>query len=137
MNDEIRLDPSAWDQLIKDIDIDYAPPGALTISNTGTVGPFSLDHNVINPSWKRGLSVDGDINLSAAHDIRLGDVSLKKMLEDIQQRLNILRPNPSLEDQWEELRVLGEKYRALEQEILDKQAMWAALKQSSRRPENT
>jgi hypothetical protein len=135
MNDEIRLDPSAWDQLIKDIDIDYSP-GALTISNTGTAGPFSLDH-VISSNWKRGLSVDGDINLSADHDIRLGDVSLKKMLEDIQQRLNILRPNPSLENQWEELRVLGEKYRALEQEILAKQAMWAALKQSSRQPENT
>jgi hypothetical protein len=134
MIDEIRLDPSAWDQLIKDID--YAP-GALTISNAGTVGPITLDHNVISSNWKRGLSVDGDINLSADHDIRLGDVSLKKMLQDIQQRLNILQPNHALEDQWEELRVLGEKYRALEQEILDKQAVWAALKQSSGQPKNT
>lgn len=139
-----------WDQLIKDIDsksIDYNvhdhsyDHGALTISNTGTsgLGNLTLDPFVwhSDSNWNKGLTVKGDIHVSPEHDIKLGEVSLKKLLEDIQHRLNILHPNPDLESQWEELRVLGDQYRALEKKILDKQTVWAALKQRRVTPENT
>jgi len=39
-----------------------------------------------------------------------------------------LKPNEKLESEWEELKALGEQYRALEQHILAKQATWDKLK---------
>jgi hypothetical protein len=50
------------------------------------------------------------------------------MLHRIEERLNILTPNPKLETEWAELQALGEQYRKLEQHILDKQATWDRLK---------
>ena len=49
-------------------------------------------------------------------------------IKKIEERLNILHPNTKLEEEWEELRALGEQYRKLEQHIKDKQATWDKLK---------
>jgi hypothetical protein len=61
-------------------------------------------------------------------DIEVNGVSLIKMLQEIQNRLNILQPNTALEAEWNELFELGKKYRELEQHIKDKQATWDRLK---------
>jgi hypothetical protein len=50
------------------------------------------------------------------------------MIKRIEERLNILTPNEKLEEEWEELRALGNRYRELEQHIKDKQATWDRLK---------
>ena len=50
------------------------------------------------------------------------------MLKAIQERVNILTVNTKLESEWEELKALGDQYRALEQHILAKQATWDKLK---------
>ena len=60
-------------------------------------------------------------------DIVINDVSLNDTLKGIQERLNLLTPNPALESEWNELRELGERYRQLEADLLAKQKMWAAL----------
>jgi hypothetical protein len=39
-----------------------------------------------------------------------------------------MQVNPELETEWTELRELGDRYRKLEQQILDKQATWDRLK---------
>jgi hypothetical protein len=62
-------------------------------------------------------------------DLVIAGMSLKATLETIQQRLNILSPNPELEAQWDQLRELGEAYRRLEDELQQKQKMWDTLKQ--------
>ncbi len=49
-------------------------------------------------------------------------------MEQIEQRLNILTVNAKLESEWEELRALGEQYRALEQSIIEKMKTWDKLK---------
>ena len=49
------------------------------------------------------------------------------MLKTIEQRLNILRPNPELESEWTELRDLGDAYRKLEVEIQAKTKTWNAI----------
>jgi hypothetical protein len=60
-------------------------------------------------------------------DIVINDVSLNDTLKGIQERLNLLTPNPALESEWNELRELGERYRQLEADLLAKQKMWATL----------
>jgi hypothetical protein len=49
-------------------------------------------------------------------------------MESVEHRLNILRPNPDLEAEWDQLRALGEQYRKLEQQLTEKNQMWATLK---------
>lgn len=61
-------------------------------------------------------------------DIEVNGESLMGMLHRIEDRLNILKPDPSLEKEWEELKALGDQYRALEKHIREKQATWDKLK---------
>ena len=56
-------------------------------------------------------------------------MSLKTAITEIQQRLNILQPNTKLEAEWDQLRELGEQYRKLEANIVEKQKIWNNLKQ--------
>jgi hypothetical protein len=82
-----------------------------------------------NTPWLTQSSVAPKINLDGeGADIVVNGESLVGMLHCIQERLNILTPNPKLEAEWKELRQLGDQYRKLEQHILDKQATWDRLK---------
>jgi hypothetical protein len=77
------------------------------------------------------LSVDqsGTIDLRGDRaDIRVNGESIMETLQAIQARLNMLRPNPELEAEWDELRSLGEQYRKLEAELKEKTKMWKILK---------
>jgi hypothetical protein len=69
------------------------------------------------------LKVNGD-----DADIQIGEVSLKKFMEDVNMRLNIMQPNTKLEKDWEELRELGDQYRQLEKELIEKAKVWDILK---------
>ena len=92
-------------------------------TTSGTSNTFTYD-----PDWGSN-HVSGKIKLDGPDaDIELNGVSLVDMLRNIEQRLNILKPNEKLESEWEELKALGDQYRALEQHILDKQATWDRLK---------
>jgi hypothetical protein len=61
-------------------------------------------------------------------DIVVNGSSLVDAINSIKDRLNCLQINPELEAEWDELRTLGDQYRKLEQQILDKQATWDRLK---------
>ena len=63
-------------------------------------------------------------------DIKINGVSLTDTLKTIQERLNILVPNSLLENEWAELKKLGEQYRKLEAELEEKSRMWTALKKT-------
>jgi hypothetical protein len=71
----------------------------------------------------------GDIAVHNDGDIKLGDRSLKQFMNKVDERLNILQPNPELEAEWDELKRLGEEYRKMEQELLEKNKMWEKLKE--------
>ena len=72
------------------------------------------------------LSVTGDADVGG--DIKVKGRSLAEFMASVEQRLNMLRPNPALEAEWDQLRELGEQYRALEQQLLEKTEMWNRLK---------
>ena len=62
-------------------------------------------------------------------DIKVNGRSLMDAIDALEQRLNILVPNPELEAEWDELRELGERYRELERQCKEKGDMWAKLKE--------
>jgi hypothetical protein len=61
-------------------------------------------------------------------DVRINGVSLTGVLKNIEERLNILRPNTELETEWNQLKELGDQYRQLEAELKEKSKMWSTLK---------
>jgi flagellar motility protein MotE (MotC chaperone) len=61
-------------------------------------------------------------------DIDINGKSMTAWMEKVEERLNILTPNPELEKEWDELRKLGERYRKLEKKCKEKAEMWNKLK---------
>lgn len=110
----------------------YASTGVgqytITTNGTGNISP-SLGLS-FNDQWdfnhKQSLSVRGDAEFEG--DIKLKGKSLSETLEKIEGRLAILHPNERLEAKWEELKKLGDAYRALEKDILEKEKIWETLK---------
>ena len=92
-------------------------PNTWTTSDTFTISPNPV---IINNEGKislKGKNADIDIN----------GVSLMATLKRIEERINLLTVNTELEAEWDELRELGEQYRALEQRIKDKMETWNRL----------
>jgi len=61
-------------------------------------------------------------------DLLINEKSLKTWMEKVEERLNILTPNPEMEKDWDDLRKLGERYRKLEKKCKEKSDMWNKLK---------
>jgi hypothetical protein len=74
----------------------------------------------------KALTVKGEAEFE--HDITIKGVKLMETLEKIEGRLNILRVDPVLEERWEKLRELGDAYRALQAECIDKDHIIDLLK---------
>jgi len=71
----------------------------------------------------------GKITLQGPNaDIEVNGESLMEMLHRIEERLNLLTPNQELEAEWDQLRELGNQYRALEQKLTEQGKMWDTLK---------
>ena len=105
----------------------------LDISDTDTITfptDYNFDFSAIDLGFNPGIDVtQGDIAVHNDGDIKLGERSLKQFMDKVDERLNILQPNPELEAEWDELKRLGEQYRKMEQELLEKNKMWEKLKE--------
>jgi hypothetical protein len=94
---------------------------------TNTTSPWIATGANINPAMM--VSQGGSIEIKGEDaDIKINGKSMKTWMEAVEERLNILTPNPELEADWDELQELGERYRALERKCKEKAQMWAALK---------
>jgi hypothetical protein len=95
-------------------------------TTNGTSGNWS-NISLAEPDIKgASLSVKGDADFDG--EITIKGKSLTDMLDKIEERLAILHPNPELEDKWDELKELSKRYKELEQEIIEKEKVWAILK---------
>ena len=121
-------------------------PWVLTAAQSATgginqVGHIGLSPNIYTttpyqtistgPSTDYNMKVEqsGQIDIRGEKaDIRINGKSMNKWMEQVEQRLNILSPNPELEKEWDDLRRLGERYRKLEKKCQEKAKMWEALK---------
>ena len=99
--------------------------GSNTVWTTNTTGAGTYRLNdpaaVITASGRMELKGDGA-------DLTINGKSLKDWMEKVEERLNILTPNPELEKEWDELRRLGERYRKLEKKCKEKAEVWNKLK---------
>jgi hypothetical protein len=99
--------------------------GSNTVWTTNTIGAGSYRLNdpaaVLTASGQMELKGDGA-------DLTINGKSLKDWMERVEERLNILTPNPELEKEWDDLRRLGERYRKLEKKCQEKAEMWSKLK---------
>jgi hypothetical protein len=80
----------------------------------------------VNPSDRSGIHITGDAHFDG--EITVQGVKLADRLNKIEERLAILRPNEKLEEQWNELKALGDRYRELERDIIEKEKIWDLLK---------
>lgn len=80
----------------------------------------------VNTALPTLVRVSGDAEFDG--DIKIKGVSLLDRLDAIEERLAILRPNNDLESKWEKLKALGDEYRALEKNILEKEKIWDLIK---------
>lgn len=106
-------------------------PGYGAAIGGGTGYTYASPNTV--PSWTgtSTLSVEqsGTIELRGENpDIKMNGKSMVAWMEKVEERLNILTPNPELEKEWDDLRRLGQRYRALEKKCKEKAQMWEALK---------
>ena len=86
-----------------------------------TAGQFSFTGQNIQPN--NTVHIKGK-----DADLLINDKSLKTWMEKVEERLNILTPNPEMEAEWDQLRKLGERYRKLEKKCKEKSLMWNKLK---------
>ena len=100
--------------------------GPLTTGMSSSVYNIASDWNYMNSTSNNSLDVKGDANFEG--DVKIQGKSLVDTLQSIEERLAILRPNKELEEKWERLKTLGNMYRELEKEIVEKQEMWNILK---------
>lgn len=108
----------------------------ITLSGVGAIGSITPSYSItgsngawggytnVSPSVK--LDKDG-IEVTESADIKLGNISLKNFIDRIEQRLALLNPNPKLEEEWTELKELGDRYRELEKQITEKMKTWDIL----------
>lgn len=78
----------------------------------------------INPPNSGVYIKNTGIEMDSSCDLQIGDWSLKDSMERIEERLALLQINTKLEQEWEELKSLGEQYRNLEKEIKEKIKVW-------------
>ena len=97
--------------------------GGYAISTAITAG--SHWRSVGAGNYQAGLRVAGDAEFEG--DIKIKGISMSDRLDAIEERLGILRPNSDLEGKWENLKALGNEYRALEKDILEKEKIWDLL----------
>jgi hypothetical protein len=124
VDDGITIDLSGIDSST----INYPSSSIYTVSGpaSGSLSWSSMNDTITLGNYSQNeLHVQGNARVTG--DLTVAGISVGETLKRIEERLNILRPNPELESRWSELRALGEQYRALEAELLEKEHMWAQL----------
>ena len=105
----------------------YTIPQIKSASSNCNISLSPSDWNSHNWTIRdTALSVHGDTEFKG--NIIVKGVNLTDTLNAIESRLGILRPNHKIEEEWQELKELGDRYRALEQEINRKMEVWDLLK---------
>ena len=102
----------------------FVSPGTGTpVWTTTTINPYTAmgAGQNIQPGGK--IVIQGE-----DADLVIGKKSMRDWMEKIEERLNILTPNPEMEKEWDDLRRLGERYRKLEKKCREKSLMWNRLK---------
>ena len=115
---------------LDDINMNTIDTVTLTSPNYTYDTTYTVDYDQLSgangwgtTSIQSGLDITGE-----DADITLNGKSMRDWMSKVEERLAILEPNPELEAEWAELKELGERYRAMEQELQEKSRAWNLLK---------
>jgi len=116
------------DGLVTEIEVnDYDFGGGYTYHPSPYVLPPSEDIATSN-IFSMSHDIDGKMRITGEDaDIEINGISLKDTLHNLQERMAILQPNPTLEAEFKELRDIRQKYIELERTLLEKKQMWETL----------
>jgi hypothetical protein len=127
-----------WSTVNISVDNDW-----LVYSGAGDQSVWTSGAADVNPIWGVGsasgytytntnltdLNQSGKISIKGENaDLDINGVSLKDFMARVEQRLAILTPDTRLEEEWAELKTLGDRYRELEKEIHDRMKTFDILK---------
>ena len=98
--------------------------GSGTILNTSSA--WTTTSNDIKPN---SIHVNGDAVFNG--NITWQDRDMREWFKSVESRLGMLQPNYQMEETWEELKELGDKYRTLEKKLLEQQRVFDILKKNS------
>ena len=135
MNTNTILNSLTTPFLEEDEEIVYTiTPGMLTntiqtntvINPINTVYSTNTNTNGIGFPWSM-QEVKSKVQITS-EDIFIDGQGLSERLGKIEKRLDILVVNPALEQKYEQLKKLGEEYRQLEKELLEKDKVLDILK---------
>jgi len=102
-------------------------PGYIITNGSSGSYNWGTTSNTVNTSLSGAtLHVKGDADFEG--EVSIKGKNIADMFAKIEERLAILHPNPKLEEKWERLKSLGQMYRELEAEIIEKEKIWAILK---------
>lgn len=121
------------DYIISDAGLSYdfssAAPQGYVWHNTSTAAPVWSTTTIggggggggiynIHDQSKSKVKITGEgIEMDEDADITFGDVSMKNMLKDLREMLNVLVPDPRLEKEYEELRQAREHYEYVREKL--------------------
>ena len=121
--------------------LDLSGPFAITGGGTGAAGfvnttvSTGIYSNTVPNNYIFGSGIEnqiqqtGTLNLNGDNaDIKINGESVMETLRWMKERLAWLDVRSDLEAEWEELRELGDQYRAMVSNIEDKVKMWDTLK---------
>jgi len=75
------------------------------------------------------VNQSGKIELKGDNaDIDINGLSLKETLESIQEMLGVMKMDPALEREFDELKEAGIRYRELKEKFKEQKAVWDTLK---------
>jgi len=101
----------------------------VTVSGGGVLGGAGYANSIFTLNDSLNVRPSATIDLQGDDaDIRINGESLMETLTLMKQRLAWLDVRSDLESEWQELRELGDRYRALVANIEDKTRMWETLK---------
>jgi hypothetical protein len=109
--------------------------GGYTIGSAGTSGQVYTTTGTGHYNWNSTtpntvhINTDG-LTMAEGTDITVGGKSLTKAIEQIEERLGILHPNPALEERWDKLKDLRRQYIEMEKDLLEKEKIMKILKES-------
>lgn len=109
---------------------------SMSISAAGALGvgagtPYQIyTTGASSASWVN--SNNTNITLPSNGDIKFGERSLMETLNKLADRLAYLVPNPKLEAEFEEMRLLRERYEELEKKCSEQIKAWDILKRDDK-----
>ena len=110
---------------LDDVTIDLTSMTNTMVSTSGMLDMYTISSN--NSFACADITPLG-IDMHETADITVGGKSMREFMKQVEERLAILEPNKKLEAEWAELKALGERYRAMEQDLLEKAKSWDILK---------